>query len=247
MVNLIDIFYRFFILGLVSFGGPIAHIAYFKKTFVDKLKWLDDENYGKIVALSQFLPGPSSSQVGFTIGLKRGGIWGAILAFIAFTLPSFLFLYFLWYFGIFQNENHNLCHLEEGNEITVVRSSEEKHVKQLHGTTRALLANMIEGVHNGYSKTLEIVGIGYRGQMKGNTLVLNIGFSHQVEIEAEEGVKVETPNPNTIVVSGIDKERVGQMAALIRSKKKPEPYKGKGIKYSDERIIRKEGKTAGKK
>ena len=125
---------------------------------------------------------------------------------------------------------------QEGNEITVVRSSEEKHVKQLHGTTRALLANMIEGV-----------GIGYRGQMKGNTLVLNIGFSHQVEIEAEEGVKVETPNPNTIVVSGIDKERVGQMAALIRSKKKPEPYKGKGIKYSDERIIRKEGKTAGKK
>ena len=105
MVNLIDIFYRFFILGLVSFGGPIAHIAYFKKTFVDKLKWLDDENYSKIVALSQFLPGPSSSQVGFTIGLKRGGIWGAILAFIAFTLPSFLFLYFLWYFGIFQNEN----------------------------------------------------------------------------------------------------------------------------------------------
>ena len=136
---------------------------------------------------------------------------------------------------------------QEGNEITVVRSSEEKHVKQLHGTTRALLANMIEDVHNGYSKTLEIVGIGYRGQMKGNTLVLNIGFSHQVEIEAEEGVKVETPNPNTIVVSGIDKERVGQMAALIRSKKKPEPYKGKGIKYSDERIIRKEGKTAGKK
>lgn len=135
---------------------------------------------------------------------------------------------------------------QEGNEITVVRSSEEKHVKQLHGTTRALLANMIEGVHNGYSKTLEIVGIGYRGQMKGNTLVLNIGFSHQVEIEAEEGVKVETPNPNTIVVSGIDKERVGQMAALIRSKKKPEPYKGKGIKYSDERIIRKEGKL-GKK
>ena len=114
---------------------------------------------------------------------------------------------------------------QEGNEITVVRSSEEKHVKQLHGTTRALLANMIEGVHNGYSKTLEIVGIGYRGQMKGNTLVLNIGFSHQVEIEAEEGVKVETPNPNTIVVSGIDKECVGQMAALIRSKKKPEPYK----------------------
>lgn len=105
MSNLIDIFYRFFILGLVSFGGPIAHIAYFKKTFVDKLKWLDDESYSKIVALSQFLPGPSSSQVGFTIGLKRGGIFGGVLAFIAFTLPSFLFLYFLWYFGVFQNDN----------------------------------------------------------------------------------------------------------------------------------------------
>ena len=133
------------------------------------------------------------------------------------------------------------------NEITVKRSSEEKHVKQLHGTTRALLANMITGVHDGFKKELEIVGIGYRGQMKGNTLVLNIGFSHQVEIEAEEGVKIETPNANSIIVSGISKERVGQMAALIRSKKKPEPYKGKGIKYVDERIIRKEGKTAGKK
>ena len=108
MSNLIDIFYRFFILGLVSFGGPIAHIAYFKKTFVDKLKWFDDESYSKIVALSQFLPGPSSSQVGFTIGLKRGGIFGGILAFIAFTLPSFLFLYFLWYFGVFQNDNSHI-------------------------------------------------------------------------------------------------------------------------------------------
>lgn len=105
MLNLIDIFYRFLILGLFSFGGPIAHIAYFKKTFVDKLKWLDDESYTKIVALSQFLPGPSSSQVGFTIGLKRGGIVGAILAFIAFTLPSFIFLYLIWYFGIFQDDS----------------------------------------------------------------------------------------------------------------------------------------------
>ncbi|AZL53204.1 chromate efflux transporter [Aliarcobacter skirrowii] len=105
MSNLIDIFYRFLILGLFSFGGPIAHIAYFKKTFVDRLKWLDDESYTKIVALSQFLPGPSSSQVGFTIGLKRGGIVGAILAFIAFTLPSFIFLYLIWYFGIFQDDS----------------------------------------------------------------------------------------------------------------------------------------------
>ena len=136
---------------------------------------------------------------------------------------------------------------QEENVITVARSTEQKTHKQLHGTTRALLANMIEGVHVGFKKELEIVGIGYRGQMKGNTLVLNIGYSHPVEIEAEEGVKVETPNANSIVVTGIDKERVGQMAALIRSKKKPEPYKGKGIKYVGERIIRKEGKTAGKK
>ena len=136
---------------------------------------------------------------------------------------------------------------QEGNEITVVRSSEEKHVKQLHGTTRALLANMIEGVHNGYEKNLEIVGIGYRGAMQGNKLVLNVGYSHQVEIEGEEGVKIETPTQTTIKVSGISKERVGEIAARIRAVKKPEPYKGKGIKYVDERIIRKEGKTAGKK
>lgn len=105
MKNLFEIFYRFFLLGLFSFGGPVAHIAYFRKAFVDKLKWLDDESYSKIVALSQFLPGPSSSQVGFTIGLKRGGVLGAILAFIGFTLPSFLMLYFLYIYGIFQSEN----------------------------------------------------------------------------------------------------------------------------------------------
>ena len=135
----------------------------------------------------------------------------------------------------------------DGNEIKVVRTSEQKAVKQLHGTTRALLANMIEGVHNGYEKNLEIVGIGYRGQMQGNKLVLNVGYSHPVEIEGEEGVKIETPTQTTIKVSGISKERVGEIAARIRAVKKPEPYKGKGIKYVGERIIRKEGKTAGKK
>jgi large subunit ribosomal protein L6 len=135
----------------------------------------------------------------------------------------------------------------EGNIIKVKRTSEEKHVKQLHGTTRALLANMIEGVHNGFEKTLEIVGIGYRAAMQAGKLVLNVGYSHPVEIEAEEGVTIETPNQNTIKVSGISKERVGEIAARIRAVRKPEPYKGKGIKYSDERIIRKEGKTAGKK
>ena len=136
---------------------------------------------------------------------------------------------------------------QEDNVITVARSSEQKTHKQLHGTTRALLANMIEGVHVGFKKELEIVGIGYRGQMKGNTLVLNIGYSHPVEVEGEEGVKIETPSNTKIVVSGISKERVGQVAAQIREVRKPEPYKGKGIKYVDERIIRKEGKTAGKK
>ncbi|UTY37947.1 50S ribosomal protein L6 [Allocoprobacillus halotolerans] len=133
------------------------------------------------------------------------------------------------------------------NVITVSRTSEQKNVKQLHGTTRALLANMIEGVHNGYKKELEVVGIGYRAQMQGNKLVLNVGYSHQVEVEGEEGVKIETPSQTSIVVSGISKERVGEIAARIRAVKKPEPYKGKGIKYVDERIIRKEGKTAGKK
>ena len=135
----------------------------------------------------------------------------------------------------------------EDNVITVSRSSEQKTHKQLHGTTRALLANMIEGVHNGFKKELEIVGIGYRGQMKGDTLVLNVGFSHPVEVKGEEGVKIETPSNTKIIVSGISKERVGHVAAQIREVKKPEPYKGKGIRYSDERIIRKEGKTAGKK
>lgn len=135
----------------------------------------------------------------------------------------------------------------DGNEIKVSRTSEQKTVKQLHGTTRALLANMIEGVHNGYKKELEIVGIGYRAQMQGSKLVLNVGYSHQVEIEGEEGVKIETPTQTTITVSGISKERVGEIAARIRAVKKPEPYKGKGIKYVNEKIIRKEGKTAGKK
>lgn len=135
----------------------------------------------------------------------------------------------------------------DGNEIKVSRASEQKAHKQLHGTTRALIANMIEGVHNGYKKELEIVGIGYRAQMQGNKLVLNVGYSHPVEIEGEEGVKIETPSQTSVIVSGISKERVGEIAARIRAVKKPEPYKGKGIKYVDERIIRKEGKTAGKK
>lgn len=105
MYKIFEIFYRFLLLGCISFGGPVAHIAYFKSTFVDKLKWLDEQSYSKIVALSQFLPGPSSSQVGFTIGLKQGGIIGAIFAFIGFTLPSFFILYFLSISQIFQTQN----------------------------------------------------------------------------------------------------------------------------------------------
>lgn len=136
---------------------------------------------------------------------------------------------------------------QEENVITIKRSSEIKTHKQLHGTTRAILANMIEGVHVGFKKELEIVGIGYRAAMQGEKLVINIGYSHPVEMIPEVGVKVETPNNTTIVVSGIDKERVGEIAAQIRAVRKPEPYKGKGIKYKDEVILRKEGKTAGKK
>ena len=136
---------------------------------------------------------------------------------------------------------------QEGAVITVKRSSEEKTVKQLHGTTRALLANMIEGVSKGYKIDLEIVGIGYRAQVQGNKLVLNVGYSHPVEIIPEEGVKIEAPTATSVSVSGIDKERVGEYAARIRAVRKPEPYKGKGIKSVGEHIIRKEGKTAGKK
>ena len=136
---------------------------------------------------------------------------------------------------------------QEGAVITVKRSSEEKTVKQLHGTTRALLANMIKGVSEGYKIDLEIVGIGYRAQVQGNKLVLNVGYSHPVEIIPEEGVKIEAPTATSVSVTGIDKERVGEYAARIRAVRKPEPYKGKGIKYVGEHIIRKEGKTAGKK
>lgn len=134
------------------------------------------------------------------------------------------------------------------NDGTIVceRANEEKHTKQLHGTTRALLANMIEGVSNGYKIELVIVGIGYRAAVAGNKLTLNIGYSHPIEFLAEEGITITCPSANEINVEGIDKQRVGEVAANIRAFRKPEPYKGKGIKYKDEIIRRKEGKTAGK-
>ena len=127
--------------------------------------------------------------------------------------------------------------------ITVERPSEEKQHKALHGLTRTLIANMVEGVTNGYSKKLEIVGVGYRCQMQGKDILLNIGFSHPVVIKAVEGLTFETPDQNTIIVSGADKQLVGQTSAEIRSIRKPEPYHGKGIKYSDEHIRRKAGKA----
>ena len=132
----------------------------------------------------------------------------------------------------------------DGAIITVKRPNDEKHVKQLHGTTRALLHNMVVGVSDGFKKELQITGIGYRAQASGNQLTLNMGFSHPVIINVEEGLTVETPKQDQIVVSGIDKQRVGELAANIRAVRKPEPYKGKGIAYKDEHIRRKEGKKA---
>ena len=131
----------------------------------------------------------------------------------------------------------------EAGTVMVERPSEEKQHKALHGLTRTLIANMVEGVTNGYSKKLEIVGVGYRCQMQGKDILLNIGFSHPVVIKAVDGLTFETPDQNTIIVSGADKQLVGQTSAEIRSIRKPEPYHGKGIKYSDEHIRRKAGKA----
>lgn len=134
----------------------------------------------------------------------------------------------------------------EGQEITVARPSEQKEHKSIHGLTRSLIANMVEGVVSGYKKELDINGVGYRAAMQGKDLVLSLGFSHQVIIPEVDGITVEVPSPTKLIVSGIDKQKVGFVASEIRSKRPPEPYKGKGIKYVDEVIIRKDGK-AGKK
>lgn len=132
--------------------------------------------------------------------------------------------------------------------ITVTRPSDDKVHRSLHGLTRTLIANMVEGVTNGYSKTLEIEGVGYRAAKQGNKVTLNLGFSHQVIIEETDAIKIDVPQPNKLVISGIDKQAVGQFAAEVREKRPPEPYKGKGIRYAGEHIIRKEGKAGkGKK
>jgi large subunit ribosomal protein L6 len=134
----------------------------------------------------------------------------------------------------------------EDNSIVVARHNDEKEQRALHGLTRALVQNMVTGVTAGYQKTLELVGVGYRATLQGKKLVLSLGYSHPVEVEAVAGIDFETPAANRIIVRGIDKELVGAIAADIRTWRKPEPYKGKGIKYDNEVIRRKEGKT-GKK
>jgi large subunit ribosomal protein L6 len=137
--------------------------------------------------------------------------------------------------------------LEDGT-ITVARPSDDKTHRSLHGLTRTLIHNMFEGVVNGYSKTLEIDGVGYRVAKQGKNVVMNLGFSHQVIVSETDDIQLEVPQPNQIIVKGIDKQKVGQFAAEIREKRPPEPYKGKGIHYMGERIIRKEGKAGkGKK
>jgi large subunit ribosomal protein L6 len=137
--------------------------------------------------------------------------------------------------------------LKDG-QVVVTRPTDNKVHRSLHGLTRTLIANMIEGVTNGYSKALDVEGVGYRVAKQGTNLVMNLGYSHQVIMAERDGITIDVPAPNKIVINGIDKQAVGQFAAEVREKRPPEPYKGKGIRYAGERIIRKEGKAGkGKK
>ncbi|MCL2827649.1 MAG: 50S ribosomal protein L6 [Oscillospiraceae bacterium] len=134
----------------------------------------------------------------------------------------------------------------EAGQITVNRPGEQKHHKSLHGLTRTLINNMVEGVTQGFKKELEVNGVGYRVAKEGKKLVMNLGYSHQVIVEEIDGIEIEAPAANRIIISGIDRQKVGQFAADVRKKRPPEPYKGKGIKYAGEVIRRKEGKTGAK-
>lgn len=134
----------------------------------------------------------------------------------------------------------------EGNTIHVTRPSDDKMHRSLHGLTRTLIHNMIIGVTEGFSKTLEINGVGYRAAKEGQNLVMHLGFSHTVTVSENADIQIDVPNPNQVIIKGIDKEKVGQFAAEVRAKRPPEPYKGKGIKYDYEHIRRKEGKTGAK-
>lgn len=139
--------------------------------------------------------------------------------------------------------SHEMILEQENGVLTVKRPSDAKHHRALHGLSRTLINNMVVGVTSGFTKKLEIVGVGYRAQKQGNKLVLNVGYSHPVEFEEPEGISFEVPGPNQVIVSGIDKQKVGQIAANIRAVREPEPYKGKGIRYENEYVRRKEGKT----
>jgi large subunit ribosomal protein L6 len=139
--------------------------------------------------------------------------------------------------------NPNMAIALENGEVTVSRPNDDKENRALHGLTRTLIANMIEGVNNGYKKELEIVGIGYRASMQGKAVQLHVGYSHEVVMTPPEGITIEVPSPTQIVISGYDKQLVGQFASEVRGVRPPEPYKGKGIKYANEVIRRKEGKA----
>ena len=143
--------------------------------------------------------------------------------------------------------HHEMIIKQEGAVLTVSRPNDAHENKSLHGLTRTLLHNMVEGVEKGYAKELEVNGVGYRAEKKGNQLVMRLGYSHEVIVDEIPGITVEVPAPNKIIIRGIDKQAVGQFAAEVRGKRPPEPYKGKGIKYSTEVIRRKVGKTGGKK
>ena len=143
--------------------------------------------------------------------------------------------------------HHEMIIKQDGAVLTVERPNDAHENKSLHGLTRTLLNNMVVGVEKGFTKELEVNGVGYRASKEGNKLVLNIGYSHPVIMEETDGITVEVPSPNKVVVSGIDKQKVGQFAANVRGKRPPEPYKGKGIKYTTEVVRRKEGKAGGKK
>ena len=146
-----------------------------------------------------------------------------------------------------QKVHPNMAVTVEGNEVLVTRPDDEKENRALHGLTRSLLNNMVVGVTEGYKKELDVNGVGYRVAKEGKKLTMNIGYSHPVVMEETDGITIEVPSPNKIIISGTDKQKVGQFAAEVRGKRPPEPYKGKGIKYTDEVIRRKEGKTGVKK
>ena len=143
--------------------------------------------------------------------------------------------------------NANMAIAMDNGVLTVSRPNDAKENRALHGLTRTLINNMVVGVTTGYKKELDVNGVGYRVAKEGNKLVMNLGYSHQVIMEEKDGITIEVPAPNKIIINGCDKQKVGQFAAEVREKRPPEPYKGKGIKYTDEVIRRKAGKTGGKK